>query len=113
MPEVVVLPAVVRCDHDGKVQNKASQDWVTVAGQPVLRHDDPERREIEWCPNRGVNIKACGTTLKVDVGYSVFVVLGGERVLLASLEGKTNGTPPMAVHYRVRDPGQRFVVVSA
>ena len=113
MPELIVLPAVIRCDHDGKVENRASQDWVTVAGHAVLRNDDPEGREIEWCPNRGVNIKACSKTEKVDLGYSVFVRLAGKQVVLANLEGKTNGTPPKAVHYRVRDPGQRFVVVGS
>ncbi len=77
----------------------------------MLRDDDPQRRDIDWCPNRGMNIKSCGTTLKVDVGYSELVRLGGQRVVLASLDGKTDGTPPQAVHYRVRDPGQRFVVV--
>lgn len=113
MFELLVLPAAIRCGHDGRVQNDASQTWVTVATHAVLRDDDPEGREINWCPNRGVNIKACSKTLKVDIGYSVFVRLGGQRVVLANLDGKTNGTPPQAVHYQVRDPGQRFVVVSA
>jgi hypothetical protein len=109
--ELLVVPAVIRCDHDGRVETKASQDWVTVAGHLALRDDDPERREIDWCPNRGANIKRCSKTERVEVGYSVFITLGGRRVVLASLEGKTNGTPPKAVHYRVREPGQRFVVV--
>lgn len=113
MYELLVLPAVVRCDHDGRVGNRASQDWVTVATHPVLRDDDPERRDIDWCPNRGTNIKRCDTTLRADVGYSVFVRLAGKAVVLASLDGKTDGTPPLAVHYRVRDPGQHFVVVGA
>lgn len=112
MFELIVLPAVVRCQHDGTVENRESQDWVTVATFPVLRDDDPEGREIEWCPNRGINIKPCGTTLKIEVGYSVFVRLAGRRVVLANLDGKTDGTPPGVVHYQVRDPGQRFVVVS-
>lgn len=111
MFELIVLPAVVRCDHDGRVGNQASQGWVTVGGAPVLRDDDPEGADIDWCPNRGANIKPCGTTLKVEVGYSAFVRLSERRVVLASLRGKTDGTPPQSVHYRVRDPGQRFVVV--
>ena len=108
----LVLPAAIRCDHDGRVENVASQDWVTIADHPVLRDDDPEGREIEWCPHRGANIKPCGTTEKVDVGYSVFVTVGGKAVVLSSLDGKTDGTPPKAVHYRVRNPGQDFVEVS-
>lgn len=109
--ELLVLPATIRCDHDGRIENKASQDWVTVADDPVLREDDPEGRDIDWCPNRGANIKYCGKTLKVEVGYSIFVRLGGRAVVLANLDGKTNGTPPQSVHYRVRNPGQRFVRV--
>lgn len=112
MFEALVLPATLRCDHDGRIETIASQDWVTIADHPVLRDDDPEGREIEWCPNRGVNIKACSRTLKPDVGYSVFVRLDGKRVVLGNLDGKTNGTPPQAVHYRMRDAGQHFVVVS-
>jgi hypothetical protein len=113
MEELLVLPALVRCDHDGRVENEASQGWVTVEGDPVLRDDDPEGREIEWCPNRGANIRPCGQTLGVEVGYSVFVRLDERRVVLASLEGKTDGTPPGAVRYRVREPGQTFVLVEA
>jgi len=111
MYELLVLPAVIRCDHDGRVENRASQGWVTADAHPVLRDDDPEHREIEWCPNRGANIKPCGTTERVEVGYSFFVTLDGKRVVLASLKGKTDGTPPKSVHYTVRDAGQRFVVV--
>jgi hypothetical protein len=113
MFELLVLPATIRCDHDGIVKTKESQTWVTAATHPVLRDDDPEGRDINLCPNRGVHIKACSKTLKVDVGYSTFVRLDGKRIVLANLDGKTNGTPPQAVHYRMRDAGQHFVVVSA
>lgn len=109
--ELVLLGAVVRCDHDGHVETKESQDWVTVEGTPVLRADDPERRDIGWCPSRGANIKPCGTTLNVEEGYSELLYIDGQHAVLASLRGKTDGTPPGAVHYRVRDPAQRFVVV--
>jgi hypothetical protein len=111
MPELVLVDAVVRCDHDGHVETVASQRWVTVNGVAVLRADDPEGRDISWCPNRGANIKPCGTTLTVDEGYSELLHIDGARAVLASLRGKTDGTPPGAVHYRVRDPAQRFVVV--
>jgi hypothetical protein len=114
MPELLVLSCAVRCDHDGKVQNKESQDWVLVGGDdPVLRNDDPESRDINWCPNQGINIKRCTKTLKVEKGYSNFVTLGGKAVVIANLQGKTDGTPPGAVYYRVRDPGQRFIVVGS
>lgn len=111
MFEVVLLGAVVRCDHDGHVETEASQDWVTVDGVPVLRSADPVGRDIGWCPNRGATIKPCGVTLDVEVGYSDLVFVGGEHAVLASLSGRTDGTPPGAVRYRVRDPAQRFVTV--
>ena len=113
MFELLILPADVRCDHAGDVVNKESQTWATVSGHPILRDNDPEGRDIDWCPNRGANIKPCGKTLKVEVGYSTFVTVGGKKAVLASLQGKTDGTPPGAVHYRVRDPGQRYVVVGS
>jgi hypothetical protein len=113
MPELLIVPAAVRCDHDGKVVNKESQSWVVLEGDPVLRNNDPEGRDINLCPNRGANIKPCLKTLKVEIGYSAFVRIGGRQVVLANLQGKTDGTPPGAVYYRVRDPGQRFVVVGS
>jgi hypothetical protein len=42
MPELLVLPAVVKCDHDGVLTLKASQEWAVVHDAPVLRQDDPE-----------------------------------------------------------------------
>jgi hypothetical protein len=112
MPEALVLNAVVKCDHDGTLSLTASQQWASIGGSPILRKDDPQGRDIGWCPNRGAQIKPCGKSLQVDVGYSTFVNVGGRPAVLASLEGKTDGTPPGVVLYRVRDPGQRFVVVS-
>lgn len=113
MFELLILPSTVRCDHDGRIKNENSQDWVTLDGHPVLRAEDPEGREIDWCPNRGADVKRCSTTERVEKGYSNFVTLDGKPVVLASLDGKTNGTPPKAVHYRVRDPRQRYVVVGS
>lgn len=110
---LLILPSKIRCDHDGKVENKASQQWAVVGDHPILRNDDPEGRDIDWCPNRGANIKYCDKTLKVEKGYSTFVTVGGKEAVIANLEGKTNGTPPGAVHYRVRDPEQDFVTVES
>jgi hypothetical protein len=110
---LVNLASKIRCDHDGKVKNTASQDWAVVGDQPILRNDDPQGRDIDWCPNRGANIKPCGKTLKVDKGYSTFVTVGGKEAVIANLEGKTDGTPPGGVLYRVRDPEQDFVTVES
>jgi len=114
MPLLLPLSSNIRCDHDGIVQNKESQDWVVVNGSdPVLRNNDPESRDINWCPNQGANIKRCTKTLKVEKGYSIFVNLGGKAVVMADLQGKTDGTPPGAVYYRVRNPQQNFIMVGS
>jgi hypothetical protein len=113
MEEILVVDAKVRCDHDGRIENRPSQQWTTIEQVPVLVDDDPEGREINACPNRGANIRRCTKTLRVEKGYSIFVRIDGKAIVLASLEGKTDGTPPGFVHYRVRNPGQTFVWVEA
>jgi hypothetical protein len=108
--ELVHRDAVVKCDHDGKVVNEASQQWVTISKIPVLVDADPEGRNIAACPNYGPTIKPCAKTLKVAVGYSEsFLSIGRKRVVLSHLDGFTDGTPPGFVHYKVRDPLQTFV----
>lgn len=108
---VLVLPGVLRCGHDGKVSNIASQEWVRIAQHPVLVATDPEGREISMCPNISTNTKQCNTTLVVATGYSTFVRIGGARMCLDSIDGFTDGVPPS--HYTVRDPGQQFVGATA
>jgi hypothetical protein len=107
----IIEESVVKCDHDGRITNKPSQDWVTVQGVPVLVDHDPEGRSIVACPNYGPTIKPCAKTLKVVVGYSGHVRIDGSRLVMSSLDGLTEGTPPGTVHYRVRDPRQQFVQV--
>ena len=34
--KILIVPADVRCDHDGKVLNNPSQHWVEITGHPVL-----------------------------------------------------------------------------
>jgi hypothetical protein len=106
---IITRNAKLRCGHDGSVQNQPSQQWVSVGGSPVLVENDPEGRNISMCPNIGINIKPCTHALKVARGYSTFVTIGGHAVCLDSIEGFTDGTPPGAVKYTVRDPGQSWV----
>lgn len=105
--KLLVLPGVLRCGHDGKVSNVASQHWVRIAGDPVLVDNDPEGRQISMCPNISTNTKQCNTTLKVAKGYSSFVSIGDRAVCLDSIIGYTDGVPPS--EYTVRDAGQEFV----
>ena len=60
---------------------------------------------------RFTNIKRCDKTFRADVGYSTYISLDGKPVVIGSLDGKTDGTPPLSVHYKVRDAGQHFVWV--
>ena len=78
---------------------------MTVDDRPCCATTTPRAASIDWCPNRGANIKPCGKTLKVEVGYSTFVrLVGRQGVVLANLDGKTDGTPPGVVHYRSATP---------
>lgn len=106
---ILVKEAILRCGHDGKVENVPSQEWVRVKGSPVLVDNDPQGRDISMCPNIGINIKPCNKTLPVTKGYSTFVRIGGKAVCLDTVEGFTDGTPPGAVKYNVRRPGQTLV----
>ena len=102
--------ATVTCKHVlGVVKNQPSQALVTIAGRRVLVEADPVGRSIGGCPNVGATIKPCLTTLAVQQGYSPLVKVGGRRVVLDTLSGLTDGTPPGTVKYVVRDPGQRLV----
>lgn len=109
---VLVEDGVLRCGHDGVVANVPSQTWVRVTGSPVLVEPDPQGRSLSMCPNIGVNIKPCTTTLVVRRGYSRFVRVGGHAVCLDTVVGYTDGTPPGLVEYTVRDPGQSLVAAS-
>ena len=70
---------------------------------------NPQGRDISMCPNIGINIKPCNKTLPVTKGYSTFIKIAGKAVCLDTVEGFTDGTPPGAVKYNVRRPGQTFV----
>jgi hypothetical protein len=102
--------AQVVCNHKlGKVQNRPSQDLVTIARRRVLVATDPEHCAIGGCPNLGPGIQPCLTTLQVQRGYSDWIRIDGHPLCLDTLAGFTNGTPPGAVLYVVDQPGQTWV----
>ena len=106
--------AVIVCKHElGNVQVVTSQRLVRIGGRIVQVEPDPERRDIRGCPNIGVSIKPCQHTLRVKVGYSTFVRIGGQPVVLDHLGGLTDGTPPGLVEYKVRRPGQTIVAAGS
>ena len=106
---ILVKEAILRCGHDGKVENVSSQEWVRIKKSPILVATDPQDRDISMCPHIGINIKPCNKTLPVTKGYSTFIRIGGKAICLDTVEGFTDGTPPGAVKYNVRRPGQTFV----
>lgn len=112
----ITLESTIKCAHAGTVRTIASQRWVRIAEpgdrsdpQPVLVDNDPEGRSIGGCPNSGPNIKKCGRTLKVTKGYSEWIRIGGNAIVLSHLDGLTDGTLPGTVHYNVTDTAQRLV----
>ena len=107
--EWLTTSSVIKCGHDGRVENQPSQTWVRIGGSPVLVDNDPEGRGIKACPNFGPTMKPCAKTLKVQEGYSRWLTIGGHSVVLSNLDGLTDGTVPGTVHYTLRDPRQTYV----
>ena len=107
---LMTLDSVVVCTHKlGRVDLIATQNFVRVEGRPVLVAINPENRPISGCPMTGPGVKPCTLTLKVQRGYSQFMKIEGNRICLDTVRGFTDGTPPGAVEYVVRWPGQNFV----
>jgi hypothetical protein len=108
---LLTAKAVTRCGHGGSVEQRPTQALVYVDGIQLLIDDDPEGREIQHCNNTNVfaGNRPCKHTLKVRTGYSTFVFIAGRRVVLSSLDGLTDGTPPGIVHYTMRRPGQEWI----
>jgi hypothetical protein len=108
--QVMTEDAIVLCTHQlGNVTNQPSQKLVTIDGRSVLVDNDPESRSIRLCPNIGVTMKPCTTTLKVVAGYSTFVKIDGKAACLQTVTGLTDGTPPGIVQYQVRYAGQKLL----
>jgi hypothetical protein len=101
--------ARLQCVHRGRVSVASSQRWVTIEGHPVQVEPDPVAKAIHACPNAGLMIKPCTSTVSVSKGYSSLLRVDGHRVCLDPLSGLTDGTPPGTVEYIVRDPGQHLV----
>jgi hypothetical protein len=115
MMEWLTIDAWLACSDGGGVTNKNSQDWVCVEKRPVLVSTDPEGRSIKGCPMNNVMMgqKPCTTTLKVKTGYSDFVLIGGCKVCLVTVQGQTDGAPAGVPTYQVLTPGQALVVAGS
>lgn len=109
--KLLTLEARLVCRHiTGVVQFFTHhQDWVRIAGHPVLVENDPRVKVIAGCANFGATIKPCQMTVTVEKGYSDFIRIQGRKVCLDTITGLTDGTPPGSVKYIVQYPGQSFV----
>ncbi len=106
---ILTEDAKLFCKHGpGKVSISATQALVMIGGRKVLVEKDPEGRSIAGCPSV-VPFKPCLTTLVVQEGYSEFIRVQDRKLCLDTVTGFTDGTPPGAVKYEVRDAGQHFV----
>lgn len=112
-PLALTEDAVLRCDHLAKLENAPSQDVLAIGGKRALVSRDPEGRRIHGCPNISPATRPCTLSLVVEYGYSDFVKVAGAKLCLSTVKGHTDGTPPGAVYYVVKDPGQNFVTVAS
>ncbi len=111
--KILTQDAVLHCTHDtGIVGITTSQSYVRIENRKILVANDPQGRPIAGCPNVGPSIVPCTATLKVEKGYSDFVFVDGNKVCLETVTGKTNGTPPGTVKYKVRKTGQNLVEIT-
>src|SRR5687768_11695156 len=98
--KVLTEDNVIRCPHRARVNVPPTQTLVRINGRRLLVTDDPENKTISLCPNSTFSgINPCTRSLRPDVGYSTFVKIDGRAIVLDSLTGLTNGTPPGSYKY--------------
>ncbi|NSX55756.1 hypothetical protein [Parasulfitobacter algicola] len=106
---LVTKKANIRCGHQlGKVELKASQNFVRIDDTPILVRQDTQGCKIDGCPPIPP-LKPCLVTLSEITGHSDFIRISGRPVTLDLLKGLTSGDPPATVPYTVHHPGQTFV----
>ncbi len=98
MPFVLTTAGSVRCpDPVAGTVNLVSAAKLSVAGQPVLLAADVVSQPLVGCgvvDNPAQGIKHCTSVVAVTGGISTKLVVGGRPVLLDTLTGTTDGTPP-------------------
>jgi hypothetical protein len=102
--KILTSKANILCTHLAPVKIDPIQTYVIIDGNPVLVKPDPEHKSIGRCPFIGVGIKKCTNSLGVQKGLSPFmtIAISGKMgttqspVCLDTLEGMTDGVPPVA-----------------
>lgn len=107
---VLTKAAVLKCAHSGVVNNKNSQDWVRIDGDPLLVEGDPLGRSISLCPMATITTPPCTLTISVDdASYSRFLRINGRRICLDATRGRTNWSQSGTTTYSVTTVAQQFV----
>lgn len=107
MPAVLNADASIGCGHGGSVQITPGQQRFTAGGSPVLAVGDLDGTPITGCTQ--LTVAATGTVQCTAVaslagGGAARLSVGGRPVLLETLGGVTNGSPPGVL--TVLAPGQ-------
>ncbi len=102
------------CDHaSGIVTLLSSQHLVKIHGGFILVGSDTVSKGIAGCSNAGPTIKPCTSTLNIESGKSSFVTINGRPILLDTVVGGTDGTPPGATKYRIKAVGHALVEIAS
>jgi hypothetical protein len=113
MPPIVTSNAQIMCIHGGQVTLIPKQTSVMISGGMVMCAGDLEGSPILGCPvPPSPGSKPCLTVVSVippmaPPSASATVKVGGKPVLLATLQGMTDGVPPGMI--QVVNPGQMTV----
>ena len=113
MPRAVTERCVMRCSHAmGRARPVSSRPFLRFDGAAALVIQDFAPLAISWCPNVGPTVAPCRTSLPPATGASAFVFVGGRPLALEHARGATDGVPPGATTWSLRDPGQEAAHVS-
>jgi hypothetical protein len=108
MPAVLTTGSTLQCAHGGTVTVTASQQLLTVGGNPVLVEADVNTATVSGCTNTVASAgqKPCLLLTSLIVGASTTLSVGGQAVLLETALGLTDAVPPLPVLWQVVSAGQ-------
>lgn len=95
MPFVLTEASSLVCAHQGRVKPGVSQSRLTVNGARVLVEGDPNGAPIGLCATVADPTTAtvkCLHVASADGGVAGKLKVGGKGVLLADIQGRTDGT---------------------
>ena len=97
MASVLTTASRVACPHGGAVST-SGQSRLRVLDAPVLRQDGVAGRALDSncavVTDPNTSTLKCATVAAVTAGQATKLKVGGAAVLLDTLAGTTNGTPP-------------------